>query len=264
MKMERMFRFAIHLAGDLVPVESYDTAAGIVYTIVAKVAVLNADILYIISPKLEELIKSKYRIPSRTRLIQVPIGVEVPKEPRQWNSPTDGVKFGVVARLTKPKGIHFAIESLAVLLEENLQASLLIYGDGPFRQELERTVEESGIVDHVEFMGWTDDPLRALHGIDCLLLPSKGEGTPRSILEAASIGVPSIATDVGGIGDIIDDSVTGWVVPYGDSDALSNAMRSVVRDFTMLMSAGIAAREKLMKERSVATEVGRLLKEGGS
>jgi glycosyltransferase involved in cell wall biosynthesis len=262
MKKRQGFRFAIHLAGDLVPVAYQGTLVGALYSLAARISIMTADILYVISPKLEEFIKSKYRILPRTRLVQLPIYVKIPEEPREWSAINE-VKFGVVARLTRQKGIHFAIQALATVLKESLRASLVIYGDGPFGGELYRTVEMFGIRDHVEFMGWTDEPLRAFYGIDCLILPSKGEGTPRSILEAASIGVPSIATDVGGIGDIVEDGVTGWLVPYGDCDALANAMRRVVREPRILVRAGGLAREKLVRERSVAAEVEQFLKEGG-
>jgi glycosyltransferase involved in cell wall biosynthesis len=261
-KKRQGFRFAIHLAGDLVPVAHQGTLVGGFYSLAARMSIMTADILYVISPKLEELIKSKYRILPRTRVVQLPIYVKVPGEAREWSAIND-VKFGVVSRLTRQKGVHFVIQALAAVLKENLQASLVIYGDGPFGRELYQTVEMFGIRDHVKFMGWTDDPLRAFYGIDCLVLPSKGEGTPRSILEAASVGVPSIATDVGGIGDIVQDGVTGWLVPYGDCDALANAMRRVVREPRILVRAGGFAREKLVRERSVASEVEQFLKEGG-
>jgi glycosyltransferase involved in cell wall biosynthesis len=136
---------------------------------------------------------------------------------------------------------------------------LVIYGDGPQETELRALVAHLGLSDRVDFAGWTESPLDAVLDIDCLLLPSFSEGTPRSILEAASVGVPAIATRVGGIPDIVSDGESGWLVPAGDVESLLSVMEIVIQDPSLLTVAGAAARERMLSRLNANDEFEKVL-----
>jgi glycosyltransferase involved in cell wall biosynthesis len=164
--------------------------------------------------------------------------------------------FGVVARLVPIKGVHIVVRAVAQLCKEG-RVELKIFGDGPQRLMLENQIAELGLRDVVQLYGWIDDVTDALAEVDCLVLASTSEGTPRCILEAASVAVPAIATAVGSTPDIIQDGVTGWLVPAGDEDALTQAMRRVVFDPKSLPIAGERAlawvRTRMSPEQEACT-----------
>jgi glycosyltransferase involved in cell wall biosynthesis len=100
---------------------------------------------------------------------------------------------------------------------------LLIAGEGPDEAGLKALAAQLSA--NVRFLGRVDDMPRLMHSADALVLSSTVEGLPMVLLEAAANGLPAIATDVGGVREIVIDGETGFVVPPGDPAALSRALR---------------------------------------
>ena len=252
-------RHVIHLAGDPVPPDVAGTRRAPVYRRVFQAAVLRADAVVVLSNAMEAHLRSSYRL-GDARIEVVPISAPVPEAPRQWNEggPDGPVRFGVVSRLSAAKGVDLAISALAQL-GPHAPATLDIFGDGPARAELEHLAGSLGVHRQVRFHGWIDDPAGVFPKLDCLLLPSYSEGTPRSILEAAGTGVPAIASRVGGVPDIVAHGETGWLVPPGQAPALADAMRRVVQEPGLLRAAGLAARRRAESRISADREILRVL-----
>ena len=119
---------------------------------------------------------------------------------------------------------------------------LVIAGDGPLRAAAEAVVRESGLTDRVWFAGERGDVDSVMRGLDCFALPSLAEGISNTILEAMASGLPVVATRVGGNVELIEDGVTGRLVPSADSTALGQALIDVLTDPESASRMGKAAR----------------------
>jgi glycosyltransferase involved in cell wall biosynthesis len=131
-----------------------------------------------------------------------------------------------VGRLTCQKDYPNLFRGLASLKERAW--TLLIAGQGPLLPELEALVKDLSIAEHVRFLGLRED-IPALHqAADAYVLSSAWEGLPLSALEASASGLPCVVTDVGGNAEVVLHEVSGFVVPPGDSAALTVAMRRMM------------------------------------
>ena len=116
----------------------------------------------------------------------------------------------MVARFAAAQKRHdVAVRALALVRKSHAEAHLQLVGDGPKRPEIERLAAEIGVSDAVAFLGDRDDVPSLLTEASCLLLASDYEGVSLTVLEAMAASVPVVATDVGGMGEVIVDGVTG-------------------------------------------------------
>lgn len=128
---------------------------------------------------------------------------------------------GVIGRLVPVKD-HL---TLFMALAKIPDLHLAVLGDGELRAELETKVYRLGIDKRVHFTGWWDDIPSALADLDIVVLSSRNEGTPVSLIEALAAARPVIATDVGGVRNVVQDRETGWLCPPGDVDGLVAVLR---------------------------------------
>jgi sugar transferase (PEP-CTERM/EpsH1 system associated) len=157
----------------------------------------------------------------------------------------DGVlAIGTAGRLVPVKDQTSLISALADLASRGVRFVGVIAGDGPLRQELEAHASALGIADRVTFLGHRADVERVYAALDIFVLPSVSEGLSNTILEAMASGLPVVATRVGGADELIDEGVTGLLVPASARDALSNAIEVLVRDEPRRLAMGRAARER--------------------
>ncbi len=139
------------------------------------------------------------------------------------NVARDAFWFGTFAELHPVKGLDVAIEAMRTVVRKDSRAHFVIAGDGDERASLERRVREAGLVNNVHFLGFVPDAGMFVAAFDCFLVPSRSEALSYAILEAGAAGLPVIATRVGGIPEIIDET-TGVLVPPDDAPALADAM----------------------------------------
>jgi glycosyltransferase involved in cell wall biosynthesis len=153
--------------------------------------------------------------------------------------PDGAFVFGMVTRLTSVKGVDLALRALAAVIEGSpaRRVHLVIAGDGPDGEELERIAAALGVRGHVTFTGFVKEPREALCGYDAILFPSRREGLPLALLEAMAAGCIPIVTRISGMPEVVASPAVGRVVPPEDEEALSEAMRSV-----LALSEGEAAR----------------------
>jgi glycosyltransferase involved in cell wall biosynthesis len=144
-----------------------------------------------------------------------------------------------VARLVWFKGLDTLIDAFPMVLKKHQAAKLIIVGDGELRADLEAQANRLGISDCVLFTGERDDVPDLLSAADLFVLPSVSEGLPISILEAMASKLPIVATNVGGIPELVIDGETGRLVNSGDVEGLSQALLSVLNaPFQRLFPAG--------------------------
>ncbi len=138
--------------------------------------------------------------------------------------PSDAFIFGTIARLVPTKGLLYLIEAFQKVKVRMPSAHLVLLGDGPCKAELEQQASDMSCRDSIHFLGHRDNIEHLLRGINVFVLSSVAEGMPLAILEAMAAGIPCIATEVGGIPDIICDSDIGYMIPPKDSNALAEVM----------------------------------------
>ncbi len=131
---------------------------------------------------------------------------------------------GAAGRLSPEKGFNVLIEAVPHVLKSRPDVGFALFGDGPERAALTKRVTELGLERQVVFFGFRTDVGRFLPHFDVLALPSFTEGLPVVALEACVSAVPVVATAVGGTPEVIEDRVTGLLVPPGDPPALARGL----------------------------------------
>jgi glycosyltransferase involved in cell wall biosynthesis len=148
---------------------------------------------------------------------------------------------GVVARLEPEKGHPTLFEAWPRVLRQVPDAYLLVVGEGSRRAELERSARELRIAHRVVFTGRRDDVPAVTAALDVAVLPSYREAQGLTILEAMALSRPVVASNVGGIPEVIHDGVTGLLVPPHDAEALAGAITRLLTDHSyadMIAKAG--------------------------
>jgi N-acetylglucosaminyldiphosphoundecaprenol N-acetyl-beta-D-mannosaminyltransferase len=138
-----------------------------------------------------------------------------------------GHVVGTLARLVEVKDVDLLLDTIAILAERVPDVRALIVGDGPERPRLEKETAKRGLAGRVEFPGHVRHVWPALAGLDVFVMTSRYEGLPISALEAMVMGLPVVATAVGGLTEVVDDGVTGFLVATGpDRSATAAALAS--------------------------------------
>jgi len=172
-------------------------------------------------------------------------------------SPDDRV-LGVVAQLRPEKNHGLLLRVFNSLLTNHPNLKLLIVGDGELREDLERQVEEYGLSERVVLAGHVERAWRTFAAIDVAVLPSQHEGFPNSLIEAMAVGVPVVASDVGGIRDAIRNGESGWLAAPGDHVSLCNALSRALADTVSAGHMADHAREAAACEYSEGAVLARL------
>lgn len=139
--------------------------------------------------------------------------------------PSDKI-VGVVASFTPAKGLHLFLEAALKVSREVPGVCFVMVGDGALRPQLEKQARTLGLNSAIKMLGWRRDVPELLQTFDVFLLTSLWEGLPRSLVEASLSGVPSVASNVDGIAEIVKEGKNGYLVPPGDTEAMA---RNVVR-----------------------------------
>jgi glycosyltransferase involved in cell wall biosynthesis len=161
--------------------------------------------------------------------------------------PPDITLLGVVGRLETVKGHMYLIDAFAHLAYSLPNTILLIIGDGSLRAELEVAVARHQLTERVRFLGIRRDVPRLLVALDLCVHPSLREGMPNAIMEAMAAGCPVVASDVGGIKELLIDGESGWLVPPQDSTALAAALQDALTNRAEAHRRGAAAARRVMQ-----------------
>jgi glycosyltransferase involved in cell wall biosynthesis/ribosomal protein S18 acetylase RimI-like enzyme len=163
--------------------------------------------------------------------------------------PSD-VVVGVVGRLVREKGLPEVLEAAQRLRHHRPELRFAVIGpEEPHKTgSLRREDRAAAVAAGVRFLGSRDDVVRLYRGMDLYVLASHREGFPRSAMEAASMGLPIVATDIRGCRQVVDPGVTGLLVPARDPAALTEAIAGLAADPDRRLRMGAAGREKAIRE----------------
>jgi glycosyltransferase involved in cell wall biosynthesis len=167
----------------------------------------------------------------------------------------DDVVVGLVGRLEAVKDQARLLEAAAVLATQGLSFRLVIAGEGSLRASLEQQALRLGLSDRTTFLGMRPDVENVMPALDIFVLCSTSEGLSNTILEAMASGVATVATDVGGARELLDDGVQGVIIPSKDTAALAGAVSGLVRNRDRRLAMGRAARERVQARFTLETMV---------
>ena len=173
-----------------------------------------------------------------------------------------------IGRLAPKKGFQFALQAMRELIDSGLQIHYSILGEGSYRQQLEQLIERLNLGAHVSLHGWLPhaDSIAALHRSHIFLQPSARtaegdmEGIPNALKEAMATGMPVIATRHSGIPELVDDGMSGYLVPEGNAKALTICLQQLLGNPESWHSLGQTARERVLDRFDVQPVTARLLK----
>jgi glycosyltransferase involved in cell wall biosynthesis len=163
---------------------------------------------------------------------------------------------GNVAALVPHKGQRYLVEAAHLLMSRVPDARFLIFGEGELRDHLEKQIREYTLEKHVLLAGFRTDVLGCMKHFDLFVMSSVTEGLGTSLLDAMACGRPIVATATGGIPEVVEDGVTGLLVPPRDAHALADAIARLLSDEALrlrMCAAGLSrVRERFTVERMVA------------
>lgn len=163
-----------------------------------------------------------------------------------------------VGRLAAVKGVALLLDAFAALRARHPDAQLRLVGDGPERAALEAQAGALGLGDAVHFLGYLgqDDVAGELDRADLLALPSFAEGVPVVLMEAMAARIPVIASRVAGVQELVEDGVSGRVLPPGDVETLVATLDALLADPERRAAMGQAGRAKVEAEFDIVKEAG--------
>lgn len=144
--------------------------------------------------------------------------------------PGEPTVVGTVAYFSAEKGLCHLVEAASLIPDVHARMRFVLVGDGACRNDLETRVRDLGLEDCFHFAGFQKQPIPYLSSFDCFVLPSLSEGLSSAILSAMAASLPVIATDVGGIPELIQHEENGLLVPPADPVALAHAIQRLGDD----------------------------------
>jgi glycosyltransferase involved in cell wall biosynthesis len=153
----------------------------------------------------------------------------------------ESVRLITVARFARQKDHGLLLQALSSI---GGKWRLVLAGDGPSRQDVEVSATRLGLRGRIDFVGDRSDIPQLLSESDIFILPSRWEGLPLSILEAMRAGLPVIATDVGGVAEIVTDGVTGYLTARDDVSDMRDRISFLVKNVELMRRFGKAGRRR--------------------
>jgi glycosyltransferase involved in cell wall biosynthesis len=172
---------------------------------------------------------------------------------RMFRSPKTRI-VGAAGRLSPEKGFDVLIAAAEAVLRGGDEVGFVIFGEGPCKAALQQQIQQLGLSGSVVLGGFRGDLDRFVPHFDLLALPSYTEGMPNVVLEAFAAGVPVVATSVGGVPEVVEDGVSGYLCPAGDADALADRLDAALSLEDGLREMGLAGRDRVVQDYSFAAQ----------
>ncbi|MFC1621043.1 glycosyltransferase [Candidatus Omnitrophota bacterium] len=193
-----------------------------------------ADAIIAVSGSLAKHIERSFLIDKKKiHVIHVPVNIEeirARSQEKAFNGTNGLACVGTVSRLSAEKGIDDLIKAFANLTKD-MDASLIVVGDGEERDNLKSLAKGLGIEDKVNFLGWIENPYSYIKKMDVFVLSSLWEGFPNVVIESMACGVPVVATNsVGGVSEAIRHGIDGLLTAPKNIKALSDSIYSLLKD----------------------------------
>lgn len=177
---------------------------------------------------------------------------------REWNLPDNSRLLLVMGRLSGEKGQANFLRAFALVANEQPDVRAFIVGDGPDRNYLQSLANDLRLASRVVFTGYQHDVRKYYEAADVLVVPSKSEGIPNVVLEAMVFGVPIISTRVGGIPEVIQDGLSGLLVPSENPKALAEGILRLLSDRKLAQRLVQGARQECLPRFTTARRCAKL------
>ena len=214
-----------------------------------------------ISPRQRAEIVERYSIASDQKTVTIPLGLDLGELLKvtpdsesyrgELSISPDAVVIGYVGRMVPIKDLRTLVAAFAQAVASCSRLCLLLVGDGPERAMLEDFIRKCGVADRVRTLGWTEDLSRVYATMDICALSSLNEGTPVAIIEAMAAGKAVIATNVGGVPDVVTHEETGLLSLPGDVPALADAMVRLAASPEDRLRMGAVGRQRAATRYSI-------------
>ena len=198
------------------------------------------------------------------KIVCVPSGIDTERYGRSCDRQRFLREFGLeesqrvlaaIAQFIPRKGHRALLEALPEVIREFPALRVLLFGRGPLEGELKELCHRYGLLPHVRFTGFRTDLERILPCLDLVVHPAVMEGLGLSLLEAAAAGIPIVAASAGGVPEIVQDGVTGLLVPPADPKSLATAIVRLLRQRETARALGNAGRAFVRRNFSVTAMV---------
>jgi len=221
----------------------------------------SAVFIRFIAYAMQDLMRQSAPGVDESRWVVLRLGIELPP-PRRGPPPSNTPPVILFAARFDPEKRHATlIDAVASLVREGEQLELWLAGTGRLLREVRQQVRNLGLANRVRFLGYVRNAeiLEWLEGgrIDVVALPSEWEGVPVSLIEALANGVPAVASDVGGVAELVGGGC-GLLVPPGDADALAQGIRQLLHTPSLRDEVSRAGRARVEQEFAVERVVGQL------
>ncbi len=177
------------------------------------------------------------------------------RTPLKAHNGAEPVIVGTVAHLSREKGLNFLIEAASLIPDVKRKLRFIIVGDGYCLEELRGLVDQKGLKDVFEFAGFHSDTSQYMRSFDIFALPSLSEGLSSAILEAMATSLPIIATDVGGIPELVKDGDNGLLVAPANPAALARAILRLADNPEESRRMGQRGRERMEEQFTLERKI---------
>lgn len=235
----------------------FGRAGSLAVRVIERGLALISDRIAVISEQQRHEVVERYRIAAARKVSVVPLGLDLSALlALTADSPSlrDGLRMGpeeivlgFVGRFAPIKDLPMLLRAFALVSAREPRARLVLAGDGETRPEVEAAIRDLCLGARVFLVGWCHDLPSLYATFDVVVLSSVNEGTPVAVIEAMAAGIPVVSTEAGGVRDIVDDGVTGRVVPVGDAAAFAEALLAMCRSPQERARAGAAGRRAVAR-----------------
>ncbi len=220
-----------------------------------------ADTLIAVSPEVrDDLVALKVAPPEKFTVIRLGIELDervaAAEEERKRTRKVMGVPdhrflVGWIGRMTGVKRGADVLRAFRLLRDQGVDATLCMVGDGPEREQLEALASDLRLMHDCLFAGYQEDVGPFFAAFDAFVLPSANEGTPVTAIESLASGCPVVATRVGGVPDVVEEGVDGFLVEPGDLGAIADRLGRLAADPELRARMGAAGRERVLPRYAV-------------
>lgn len=222
-----------------------------------RIAMRAASRVVLPSQTLVKIARETWWLPAR-RIQYVPNGVDTtrfspgssPEARRRFGLAHDELVVGTVGHLRSEKNQERLLRAFAEATR-NVRARLLLVGDGPLRTSLQKLVADLGLEGRAVFTGIVQDPVDCYRAMDLFALSSDTEQMPIAVLEAMSMGLPVVSTDVGDVASMVSDGNRTFVTPLGRDAEYTRSLDTVLKDEACRLRLGHANRDRCVQEFSL-------------
>lgn len=214
------------------------------FIFIEKVLAYFTTYIVVVSEQQKKEIGEFYRIAPPDKIRVVRLGLELEKFAcgqqdqagrlrKRLNIDNDVITIGIIGRLVPVKNHEMFLDAIKRLpghLDREFRIRFLIIGDGEKREGLERYAKTLNLNRDIIFCGWQEDMKNVYPDLDIVALTSINEGTPVALIEALAAGKAVVTTNVGGASEVIEDGVSGYLVPSGDAEKFSESLARLIEN----------------------------------